>query len=340
MGNPTVVFDEPGSVRLDDRERPEPAADEVLIETTRSLVSVGTELTILSGEYPEGSGWDEYGEYPFDAGYCNVGRIVECGDAVEEDVVGRTVVTRAPHTRFHAQTYERGVHYGGVVPVPDAVDEDVASLFALAAIAMNGIRRGRVTWGETVACYGCGVVGQLAVRFARAAGARPVVGFDLVGERLAALPDDPAVVAADPTEADPVRVVEDADRGRPADVVIEATGRGEVVTDELDVLREQGRLVVLSSPRSETTLDLHDHCNAPSYEIVGAHEGSHPEHATRANPWTHERHFELFFDLVADGDVEVASLLTDRVPIEDAPSRYRELLTDRSASLGVVLEWD
>lgn len=338
--NQFVVFEGPGEVTLRPDDVPDPGPEEVLIETTRSAISVGTELTILSGDYPEGGNWDEYGEYPFDAGYCNVGEVIEAGEDVDDDIVGTMVVTRSPHCRYHTVRYEQGVPFGGVVPVPDAVPAEEAAFFALGAIAMNGVRRGRVDWGETAAIYGCGIVGQLTLRFARAAGARPVVGFDIREDRRALLPNDPAVTGADPEGTDPVAAVEAAGHGRLADVVFEATGLGSVVPREFEVLRDLGRLVVLSSPREETTLDLSDHCNWPSYEIIGAHEGSHPPAETPQNPWTHGRHFELFFDLIADGEINVGSLITHRVSFDDAPEFYEQLLDDRSEALGVVIEYD
>jgi NADPH-dependent curcumin reductase CurA len=51
-GNPTIVFTKPQEVVLEDREIPSPKEGEVLIKTIRSLISIGTELTILSVKFP------------------------------------------------------------------------------------------------------------------------------------------------------------------------------------------------------------------------------------------------------------------------------------------------
>jgi threonine dehydrogenase-like Zn-dependent dehydrogenase len=97
--------------------------------------------------------------------------------------------------------------------------------------------------------------------------------------------------------------------------------------------------VILSSPRGETRFDFHDLCNAPSFTIVGAHNNSHPAYETPGNPWTLLRHREIYFDLVADGELEVASLISHRVPHTEAPGVYDMLLADRTQALGVVLVW-
>jgi len=201
------------------------------------------------------------------------------------------------------------------------------------------VRRSDLTWGEIAVVYGLGLLGQLATRVCQAAGARPVVGFDVADSRLEYAPDAASVVTANPLEADAEAVVRGAAADRLADVVFEITGNPDVITDQFDALREQGRFVVLSSPRGETEFDFHDYCNSPSSVIVGAHNSSHPPVATPENPWTQHRHAELFFDLVADGTFEVESLVSHREPYGEAPRLYESLLADRTDAMGVLLEW-
>jgi len=332
MDNPTVVFPEAREVAVEDRDRSVPDADEVLVETDTSLVSTGTELTVLSGEYPEGSVWDDYGTYPFDAGYANVGTVVEAGaDAVIEP--GTRVATWAPHAAYVT------ARDSDCVLVPEDVTDDQASLFAIAQIVMNGIRRGRVDWGETVVVYGLGILGQLAVRFCHLAGAETVVGVDIAAERLDYLPDDPGVVGVDTTASDPVEAVADVTGGRLADVVFEVTGNPDAIPGEFDVLRDQGRLVLLSSPHGETTLDFHDDVNAPSIEILGAHQTSHPPVATPQDPWTKARHAELFFSYLRRNRLVVDDLFSHSRPYSDAPALYQSLLDDRTDAMAVRLQW-
>ncbi|UTF52444.1 zinc-binding dehydrogenase [Natronosalvus rutilus] len=332
--NPTIVFTDVESVSIEERDVPEPGSDQVMIRSERTLVSTGTELTVLSGDVPPGSSWDDTIEYPFTPGYNNVGTVVETGDAVETISTGDRVATYGSHAKYvrtDASTCR---------PIPDGVTDDDAVFFTIAEIVMNGIRRSGLTWGESSAVYGLGLLGQLAVRIGHAAGARPVVGFDVADSRLEYLPDKPNVVGANPLECDPETVLREESEGRLADVVFEVTGNPNVITDEFDVLRDQGRLVVLSSPRGETRIDLHDHCNTPSYRIIGAHNSSHPSTATPDNPWTQHRHAELFFEYVTDGSIDVSSLVSHSVPFREGPRLYDDLLEDRSEAMGIVLEWE
>ena len=55
QNNPTVVFLEPKKVTIENRALPSPGDNGLLVQTTRTLISTGTELTILNGEFPKDS---------------------------------------------------------------------------------------------------------------------------------------------------------------------------------------------------------------------------------------------------------------------------------------------
>jgi hypothetical protein len=93
-------------------------------------------------------------------------------------------------------------------------------------------------------------------------------------------------------------------------------------------------LAILSSPRGPSTIDLHDRCMRPSLMIVGAHNLSHPQVATQAEPWSPARHAELFFGLVRRGLIDVDRLISDRVPVREAPGVYERLVRDRTGLMG------
>jgi len=330
---PTIVFPAPGNVTIEDRPRPVPRPGEVLIKTHRTLVSTGTELTVLSGDFPSDSEWADYGTFPFEPGYNNVGVVVEVGDDVAPEWVGRRVASYGTHAAYVAAATQ-SVHM-----VPDELTDDQATFFTIGEIVMNGIRRSKVTLGETAVVYGLGLLGQLTVQLSALCGARPVIGVDVAPLRLDALPAAANVVAVDGGLRDVAAEVNRLTRGRMADVVFEVTGDPEAIPQEFTVLRPQGRFVVLSSPRGPALLDLHDLCNAPSYTIIGAHNSSHPEVATPDNPWTKQRNVELFFDLVVAGDVDVDSLISHTAPLAQGPDLYRMLLESRGEALGVILAW-
>jgi threonine dehydrogenase-like Zn-dependent dehydrogenase len=204
---------------------------------------------------------------------------------------------------------------------------------------MNGIRRGNLVWGETVVVFGLGILGQLAVRLSELAGASKVFGIDVADSRLELLPKSSAVIGLNPRADDVVKTVEEHNHGRLADVAFEVTGDPKLIPAQFEVLRRQARSVVLSSPRGPTSIDFHDLCNFPGFAIVGAHEMTHGAAETLENPWTHRRHFELFFDLIAAGRLAASSLVRDHFSYRSAVEVYSNLLADRSRFMAVSFDW-
>ncbi len=334
MKNLTVVFTAPKQVDIEEREMPIIGDNDMLIETMMTLISTGTELTILNAESPKGSLWDRYAKFPLIPGYNNIGKVVEVGKNVDKSWIGRKVAGYMNHSAYVIARPEwvRIIHRD----IPD----EQAVFFTLAEIVMNGVRRGEVTWGESVVVYGLGLLGQLAVRFCHFAGARPVIGIDVSDNRLGMLPQAKGINGVNPKSIDEVKMVYELTNSRMADVVFEVTGNPDIIPKEFSVLKRQGKLVILSSPRGVTRdFDFHDLCNSPSYTIIGAHNSSHPQFETPYNQWTQKRHGELFFNMVADGDIDVTPLISHKARCEDAPKMYQMLLDDRTQAMGVILEW-
>ncbi len=328
--NEGITFPGKNEVVVESKPMPEPGRNEVLVETRRTLVSTGTELMFLTDSHP-----NEGTSLPFEPGYNNVGVVVETGEDVADEVAGQRVATYGSHQRYTARSYET------CYPIPNGLSEEEAVFFTIAEIVMNGIRRSDLSFGEGVAVYGLGLLGQLTIRLAYLAGAHPVVGLDVADDRLHHLPDSdvPGVLGLNPQNDGWFDRFEDVTDGRLADVVFEVTGNPSVVPTEFRALREQGRFVVLGSPRGTSEFDFNRACHNPGYTIIGAHNQTHPSHATAENPWTRARHVELFFELLETDRLSVSELVTHRESYEDAPEVYDALLEDRTQTLGVVLEW-
>ena len=187
---------------------PRPREMEMLVRTDCTLISTGTELTILTAEYEPGSAWARYGKYPFVPGYNSVGEVIEVGPGVENQWLGKRVASYAPHAAFVITTPQ------DVRVVPDGLASDEAAFFTIAEIVMNGVRRGGVTWGEAVGVFGLGLLGQFTVRFCHFAGARAVIGIDLAPTRIALLPTVRGIVGVNPEAEDLGARVKDLTRNR------------------------------------------------------------------------------------------------------------------------------
>jgi len=331
-----LVFKEPKKVEIEEADLPEILPNQILIKTRVTLISTGTELTMLSGEYPKGSVWNNITKYPVFPGYSNCGVVEKVGGNVQKFNVGDRVSSAAPHAEYAVIGEDRAVK------VPDGISDEEATFGTLSATVMNSVRLANIKLGESVIVVGVGILGQLACQFSRLCGGFPVIAVDLSRRRLDIAQKLGVTATIQPEEEDAERRIMELTKGRGGDVVFEVTGNPKIIPWELKLVKRQGRLILLSSPRGVTELDFHDLVNWPSRTIIGTHTSSHPSHETPYNPWTWEKNVQLFFDLLSAGLVSVKDLITDRYKWTEAEEAYRRLLDplgERLQALGVLLDF-
>src|SRR3954447_48930 len=106
---------------IDDEPMPAPGPGAIQVQTTRTLISTGTECIVLGRKFSPGTHFDTWVKYPFRAGYSHVGRVTAVGEGVTTFHIGDRVATRAGHTS-HAQVM--AIH---AVPIPEQVSDDDAT---------------------------------------------------------------------------------------------------------------------------------------------------------------------------------------------------------------------
>jgi 2-desacetyl-2-hydroxyethyl bacteriochlorophyllide A dehydrogenase len=328
MRTPTVVFPAPDRVAIEELEEHDPGPGQVLVRTTISVISIGTELTVLTR-----AGWAKHVPFPFLPGYSMAGEVLAVGPGVTDFTVGDRVCGGGHHTQYEVREARDLNH------IPATVADEAAAFRTLGQITLNGVRQGQLVFGEAVVIIGMGLVGQMATQWARFAGALPVIAVDLSPRRLDIASEIGPLVAIQGDCDGALATIRTATRGRLADVVIEATGVADVIPGATRLARNQGRIVLLGSPRGSTTIDLHDSVHARGLHLIGAHNNTHPPVATLGNPWTRERDGELFLDLLAAGRADVQALITHRYPWQQAPAAYALLQEHPGDALGVVLDW-
>lgn len=328
-----VVFNAPREVAIEPVELSKPERGQALLRTSKTLISTGTELTALTGDFPPNSRWADYCRYPFPVGYSSVATVAVVGPGVECVKAGDRVASHAGHATEALYPADR------LWPIPDGVDDEAATFATLAEIVLGGVRRSRLMLGESVVILGAGLLGQLAVAFCRVAGAWPLVVLDPAEQRLPFATNMGASHALPLTGEQARDEVVRITRQRMADVVIEVTGNPQAIVGALKLARPLGRVILLGSPRGPVKVDLHDEAHSNSLEIIGTHNMAHPPVETPNAPWTMRRHVELFFDWQAAGIVDVRPLITHRFGWQLTPEAYGMLLADRSQALGVVLDW-
>ncbi len=278
---------------------------------------------------------------PLPLGYCNVGLVAGVGEGVTGFSVGDRVVSNGWHAEVVA------VPATLCAKVPEAVADEAAAFTVLSAIALQGVRLIQPTLGERVGVIGLGLVGLLAVQILRAHGCR-VLGLDPVPERLALARRFGAEVVDLAAGADPVAAAEAFSQGRGLDAVLiaAATESADPVRQAARMCRQRGRIVLVGVAglqlereefyRKELTFQVSCAYGPGRYDPAYEQKGQdYPFGLVR---WTAQRNFEAVLDLLAEGRLDVAPLISHRVPIGEAAHAYEALLHDRRA-LGILLTY-
>jgi len=234
---------------IEDVVLPEPGPRQIRVHTLYSGVSIGTEFSVIQGKL-------DWGAYPLVTGYQGVGIVEAVGSQVTEYGTDDRVYYRANRTISktdgspvsgasgvhcsHAVTDVEGTH--AAERLPDGVDEEAASMFVMPAVGLNGVDTANPRMGDTVVVYGSGLIG-LGVIAACSHRGCVVIAADIEGDRLEVAKH----LGADYTvnlkkESIPERV-EDLTPGG-ADVVFEATGRGDCIDPAIALCRREGKFVL------------------------------------------------------------------------------------------------
>lgn len=151
--------------------------------------------------------------------------------------------------------------------------------------ALHAVDLCHIRLGESVAVMGVGPVGQSCVALASLSGAGEVVAVDAVADRLSYARRMGATQVVDLGMPRPERLstVRGWTRGRGVDVVMEASGHPDAVSEALDLVRDGGRVVVCGHYTDNGAVEIHPHwqINRKHVELRGCW-GSRYEHFHRA----------------------------------------------------------
>jgi 2-desacetyl-2-hydroxyethyl bacteriochlorophyllide A dehydrogenase len=298
--------------------------DDLLVRNTASLVSAGTELAIFTGTHLGFQRADHWASYPWCPGYSAIG-VVEAIGADAAAKLGVGPGDRVVHDGNHQARSRLNLAFSTVRAVPEGLADDAALFNKLLNIALTAFRLAPVRLGEEVAVIGQGIVGLLAAQLARVAGAHAVTGCDLTDGRLAMSKRCRVDRQLDLRE----RTLADAGG---ADLVVEAVGLAASTDAALKGVREHGRVVLLGSARERLEFDPYFDVHLRGITIVGSHESRLTKAQRQADaPFT--------LHLLASGRVDVAPLVTHRMPFTEAQRAYEGLRDDRDEFVGVVLTY-
>ena len=264
-------------------------------------------------------------------GYSCAGVVLEVGEGVTEFRPGDRVACAGGGFANHSEI--NFVPRNLAVRIPDNVPSDAAALSTIGAIAMQGLRQANITFGETIAIIGAGLVGVLAIQIARAAGCR-VVAIDLSPERARQAAEFGAHLALDASDPDLYRKVQEfSGCGVDAAILTAATDSAEPAEMAAKFMRDRGRIVVVGAVgmgvsrgnmyMKELSLTLSRSYGPGRYDSLYEEQGvDYPIGYVR---WTERRNMEAFLQMLASGQINVGPLLKHRYPVQQGSAAYAAL---------------
>ena len=316
-----IVFRGQNEIALEAFEPPVAGPGEVRLRTLRTLISAGTEGIVLHRRFAPDTHWDRWVRYPFFPGYCAVSVVEAVGPGVEGFAVGDRVASRTGHASVAVVAADRAF------AVPAGARTEDLPWFALAKIALVGARAAEFRLEDGVLIIGAGPIGQMALRWALAAGTR-AVALDPLAPRV----EHSARGGASATVALPAAGAREAVIGALGEaprVVIDTTGHPAVFAAALGLVADRGRVVVLGDAPAPAEQRLTSDVITRGLTIVGAHDVHLPETAGSYAP---------FFDLLARGRFPLGGLTTHVFRPEEFGKAYA-LVTTTGDAMGVAFDW-
>ena len=357
-----------GHTTLVDAPSPEVGPNHVLIATTTTLISVGTERMLV--DFGRASYLDKARQQPekvklvlekiktdgllttYEAvqsklakpiplGYSNVGVVTRIGDNIKGVSVGDRVVSNGPHADLVRVTNNLCAR------IPDDVTDEAAAFVVLASIGLQGVRLAKPTIGECFVVIGAGLIGLLTIQILRANGCR-VLAIDLNESRLELARLYGASTCNPTLNQDPIATGLAFSRGEGVDGVFitTATKSNDPVSQAARMSRKRGRIILIGVTGLELSradfyekeLSFQVSCSYGPGRYDPQYEDEGHDYPIGFVRWTEQRNFEAVLDMFSRGLLDVSALITHRFAFEDAVQAYESLSTDKSC-LGILLQY-
>ncbi|MBU1106368.1 MAG: bi-domain-containing oxidoreductase [Candidatus Riflebacteria bacterium] len=358
-----------GDIELAEVPVPRVRPGSLLIKTSRTLISLGTERMLLNfGK----AGWIDKArqqpdrvkqvlqkvktdglmptvntvlnklDQPLTLGYSNAGIVVAVGEGVFGFKVGDRVVSNGNH----AEVVCISQHL--CAKIPDNVDKTSACFTVVAAIGLQGIRLIDPSLGESVAVMGLGLIGLLSCQILQANGCR-VIGFDFDHQKVE-MARSFGVEAFELAQGnDPVDLALNFSHGNGVDAVLitAATTSNDPIQQAPQMCRKRGRVVLVGVTGLNISRDdfykkeisFQVSCSYGPGRYDAAYEEKGLDYPIGFVRWTEQRNFNAILDLMASGKLKTSELVSHEIDFDDAGRAYK-MVSEAKDVLGLVLTYD
>lgn len=344
-----------GATILEEVPVPQVKSGYVLIQTTRTLVSLGTERMLVefgkanlidkARQQPDRvkqvldkiktdglqptleAVFNKLGQ-PLPLGYCNVGKVVAVGKGVNEFRVGDRVASNGNHAEYVC------VPKNLLARIPDNVTDEEATFTVIGSIGLEGIRLLKPEFGETIVVVGLGLIGLVTAQLLKSNGCN-VIGVDFDQQKID-LAISKGIVAINAGKGvDPVQFVEEQTNGIGADgVIITASSKSDdVIHQACEMSRKRGRIILvgvigMNMRRDDfykKELAFQVSCSYGAGRYDEEYENKGHDYPLAYVRWTEKRNFETILNSISTGRLDVVPLITEEVDLADYEAIYGDM---------------
>jgi len=343
-----------GETILEEVPSPQVGKGQLLIRTSKSLVSLGTEKMLVefgksnliqkAKQQPEKvqmvlnkikteglvptveAVFNKLGQ-PLPLGYCNVGQVIGIGQDVIGFQIGDRVASNGPHAEVVC------VPQNLCALIPDNVTDEEATFTVIGSIGLQGVRLLSPDIGETVVVTGMGLIGLITAQLLIANGCT-VIGLDIDNSKLE-IAQKWGVIVCNPNESDPVALsLKVTNQGGVDGVIITASNKSdEIISQAANLCRKRGRIVLVGviglklnrSDFYEKELTFQVSCSYGPGRYDDNYEQKGIDYPLPYVRWTEKRNFNAILKLIANRNLKVNDLIEEAVPLENFIEIYGDM---------------
>lgn len=337
MKNKQIVFTQKNTAELLDVQDKSPNFGEVRVKTAVSSVSSGTEKANITGD-TNTSIYDPPAEkagFPRFCGYSSAGTVTDVGEGVKSVKPGDRVAMYASFHKLYNTLPEQNV----IRIEDDNITFEEAAFCHIGNFPLAAIRKTCLEIGESMLVMGLGTLGLLAVQYARAAGAVPVIAVDPNEARRKKALECGADFVFDPQCTDFSERIKDITCGG-VNAAIEVTGLGIGLDECLDCMAPMGRVALLGCTRDKNfTIDYYRKVHGRGVSLIGAHTMARPEYESYPAHFTHRDDIKSQLKLISAKRVNIKDIIDEVHSPKECGSVYKRLVEGKDFPPFVQFDW-
>ncbi|MCU7495102.1 MAG: Gfo/Idh/MocA family oxidoreductase [Ignavibacteria bacterium] len=356
-----------GDTILEEIPAPVVKANHVLIQTSCSLVSLGTEKMLVDfgkanmldkakqqpdkvkmvldkirtdGLLPTIEAVRNKLDQPLALGYSNAGRVIAVGKGISEFKPGDRVVSNGNHAEIVC------VPANLVARLPDNVSDEEGSFAIVGAIGLQGVRLAAPTFGETFVVIGLGLIGLITSKILLANGCN-VIGFDIDPYKIKLAESFGLRAFAAGEVHEQVNLVRSITNETGSDgVIITASSRSNsIISASAQMCRKRGRIILVGVTGLELSradfyekeLSFQVSCSYGPGRYDESYEQKGQDYPLPYVRWSEKRNIEAVLKAISTGKLEVKSLISEVVPLDEYLKIYGNL--KRQSVIASILKY-